>query len=558
MSTMTPQERRPRGDGSQDPAARAVGSLARLVRSLGLYDLRNQAMVRFIEQYRRDMLAALAHHRGLEIEVHPFELVHEGRVVYVERERERSLAFRLFRDGARRLIIDQDATWRELILLVEIVGISAPGVVATDSDLVTRLSRDDLPSIKVEAVDGIVQAETMTAMGSAAPGAEPAVPVHMVVPAEWDLPIPPLLEPVRLVHRGLTRDRVEALLDEAEDAMLPRVGLRLVEEVVAAILDPADPFDVSDAAHVFAELRDFLLSEGYMRAVTRMLELLMPLQAAGVDGADDVLAGFAGPEVLDALLQLALSPRSPPMAEIRGMLDALPGEHLDHVVRAVRSQDDAIRQRVLCDLLGTWAGSHGTALLELMPELAPGAAERIAVALLRRGAVAPLRVGIALARATVDAERSELAARIISESEPVADIGPELEVLVDHDHPAVRRAALETLGRLGAPASLPVLRGAYERLDAAAALGDAEAVGRALGRVADAELAHELEERLRPRSWWRRLFHVPPPAPVEIAAVTALATLDLRQHGRLVRWLANSRPEPVRSACQALLREEGA
>ena len=34
-------------------------------------------------------------------------------VVYLERNRERSLAFRLFRDGVRRLTISPDVAWEE-------------------------------------------------------------------------------------------------------------------------------------------------------------------------------------------------------------------------------------------------------------------------------------------------------------------------------------------------------------------------------------------------------------------------------------------------------------
>ncbi len=74
-------------------AARAVNlallALSRTARSFQLYDASNESVRQFLEDLKTKTAAALAATGPLELEVRPFELVWNGDVVYLERDRER-------------------------------------------------------------------------------------------------------------------------------------------------------------------------------------------------------------------------------------------------------------------------------------------------------------------------------------------------------------------------------------------------------------------------------------------------------------------------------------
>src|SRR5512136_798858 len=80
------------------PAGRAANAalraISRTARSFLLYDPHNDAIRSFLEDLRARMEEALRAAGTLALEVRPFELVLNGEVVYLERDRERSLAFR--------------------------------------------------------------------------------------------------------------------------------------------------------------------------------------------------------------------------------------------------------------------------------------------------------------------------------------------------------------------------------------------------------------------------------------------------------------------------------
>ena len=101
-------------------------ALSRTARSFLIYEPRNEAVRQSLADVREKMRQALDTGGALDLEVRPFELVRQGEVVYLERDRERSLAFRMFRDGVRRLTIEPDVSWEELLRLLEILSIRYP------------------------------------------------------------------------------------------------------------------------------------------------------------------------------------------------------------------------------------------------------------------------------------------------------------------------------------------------------------------------------------------------------------------------------------------------
>ncbi len=137
----------------------ALRALSRAARSFLLYEPRNQAIRDFLQEYRENMMAALSAYGPMELDIRPFEMVRNGEVVYLERDRERSLAFRLFRDGVRRLTLKPDVVWEELLRLLEILSIRYTGVRQSEDDIVTLLWKAGFKSIAIVAVEGFVPDE---------------------------------------------------------------------------------------------------------------------------------------------------------------------------------------------------------------------------------------------------------------------------------------------------------------------------------------------------------------------------------------------------------------
>src|SRR5438093_7463985 len=97
---MGPGARTPEGQA----AARLLSALSKAVRAFVLYDPSNAVVRQFLAEYRDRAREALEG-GSLALEVRPFEIARDGEVLYREQDRERSLAFRLFRDGVRRLTL---------------------------------------------------------------------------------------------------------------------------------------------------------------------------------------------------------------------------------------------------------------------------------------------------------------------------------------------------------------------------------------------------------------------------------------------------------------------
>jgi hypothetical protein len=148
-------------------------SLSRAARSFLLYDPSNEAIRTFLGDLRDKARAFVEAHGRLDLEVRPFELVLRGETVYIERDRERSLAFRMFRDGVRRLIMDQGVTWEELLRLLEVLSIRYSGVRQQEDDIVTLLWKAGFQHIEIEAVEGVLPDEDEDSGEAAVPDSRP-------------------------------------------------------------------------------------------------------------------------------------------------------------------------------------------------------------------------------------------------------------------------------------------------------------------------------------------------------------------------------------------------
>ena len=223
------EERHIAGSPHAVAAGAAMLALTRAARSFTLYDPANKVVRALIADYRDRFRAVLEGHGPLLLEVHPFELTLGREVVYLERDRERSLAFRLFRDGVRRLSFMAGTSWDELLRLLQILSIRYTGVRQQEDDLVTLLRKAGFESVQMAAIEGFVPEEEHQE-SPLDPGLLRGARERYDPPPQWDTPLPPFPEAAPLVYRPVTEGLLARLrAEEAEDAGAgpgPARGLR--------------------------------------------------------------------------------------------------------------------------------------------------------------------------------------------------------------------------------------------------------------------------------------------------------------------------------------------
>src|SRR5438093_2625240 len=154
-------EQKPPGLGPRyQRVASLMTRLAATARSFLLYDAGNEAINRFLSALLDSLVQTLQSEGQIVLAVHPYELKLEDQPVYLNRDRERSLAFRLHRDGVRSLTLRKGFDAEELTRLLEILSIRYTGINQREDDMVTLLWKARFEHLDVATVEGIVPERT--------------------------------------------------------------------------------------------------------------------------------------------------------------------------------------------------------------------------------------------------------------------------------------------------------------------------------------------------------------------------------------------------------------
>ena len=245
-----------RGLGAND----ALRAMARAARSFLLYDPSNEAIKTFLGDYR-DCCARALTFGTLNLEIRPFEMMLDGECVYLEKDRERSLAFRLYRDGVRRLTIKPEVDWSELLRLLEIMSIRYTGVRQQEDDVVTLLWKAGFKGIDIAAVEGFVpeEDEDDAEIAEARAAAIRAAGGHVEVPSDFDTPVQDHSAEREYTYRALTPEDLDPLKADLSSQRLPDHAIRLVLEMLELVGDRRDPTTFDDISALMEEVRLFLL-----------------------------------------------------------------------------------------------------------------------------------------------------------------------------------------------------------------------------------------------------------------------------------------------------------
>lgn len=484
-------------------AAAFVGALSKAARSFTLYDPSNAVVKGFLADYRATAAAATAE-GPLVLLVRPFQLVRAGEVVYEEADRERSLSFRLFRDGLRRLSFEPAVPWEELLRLLEILAIRTSGVRQQEDDSVTLLRKAELRSIGFEAVEGFVPEEE-----SPEPVEATRVSAEASAPQGFDKPFPRLPSPGELAFEPVPEEALAALREEERPEAFGRIALG----VAAALLREAarGGLPVADARRFLVETRDWFVADGSFGALAGLADLATRQPEGAL--RDEVLRALGDPRVLDLILASHGETRELPPVVAR-LLPLVPAE-------------------AVLDLLAAERRPARKAVLLRMAE-----------------ARVPAESGAIVARlGRLDAATAGALVRAIAARDPGKTAGA-LEALLEHPEDGPRIFALEALaahpGEIETQGAFPLLRADAEPVRIAAA--------RLLERRGEADAFEPLQEGLTRRgrvsraeadAFARALATVHPARASAVLGEWARArrgvlrrALSSGDHEELLRWAA--------------------
>ncbi len=550
---VSPDERRLVGSPHALAANAAVLALTRAARSFTLYDPANRVVRALIEDYRDRFRAVLEGFGPLVLEAHPFELTLGREVVYLERDRERSLAFRLFRDGVRRITFAADTCWDERLRLLQILSIRYTGVRQPEDDLVTLLRKAGFRGIRVDAIEGFVPGEEREE--SALEDDEASGARERFAPAsQWDLPLPPFTEAAPLRYRPVAPELVARLRAEEADETVSRHALRAVAELLRA----GGPEELPAALDFALEVREHLLVERRADLLVELARHVRHTLSSSPDAAASFLESWLDRRTLAALVD-TLRPEEPevpaPLAEI---LDAAPGATLVRLVDLLAAEGDGPRAALLRRLV-VRACRHDPAALAAR---LPGAEGALAVTLLRLLADVDPAAALRAALEATGRDDAALQTEALSHLER-ATFTPEtargLHHLVLSKHEPVRLAALPVMAARGGPRVLPALRAHVEKHAARLSAAEAEAAGRALAKASPRGATDAFSEWLRPKGagLLGKLVKIQAGPSVQQVALAGLRAIPGREAEELLALLADHGEAALRPEAEAALAARG-
>ncbi|HPS77995.1 MAG TPA: hypothetical protein PLS53_07570 [Thermoanaerobaculaceae bacterium] len=540
-------------------ASKAVRALTHAANSFQLYEASNEAVAGFIGDLRQGLDQFLSTYGPLALEIRPWDITFQGQVVFLDRDRERSLAFRLYRDGVRKLHFEPEVTWDEIIDLLGVLAIRAKGIRQHEDDVVTMLWNASFKHIRVEAVEGLVAeddervAEVMTESQAAV---APRTTIQAMVfdaPYLFDYPLPPLADRASVAYRPIAPHMIERLRRQDSLDGLAIECAQLVSELLELMADEFDPLHLEDVAPLLREIRGYLLQDGLFRPLVEILKIVASRAPADPETREKLLSAVADSEVFRRLLEAVGNEQKFSVDELTDVAGLLPGDQVPAILDFLATHPD-----------GAGRGA-GIRLLEHTARTRP---DRICERLLANRDEADLdllrmldranpteAVNVALDLLASRTPRVQIAAIVILGRAPYgARIGRALVGVLRAPAEDVRRRALDALVAQKERRAYDTLA---EQLRTATTgqvpLPEAAAIGAAMARLEPERSRKLFGEWVKPPGLLGRLASVP--LWWRWAAVSGLAVLGGPDARELVEWLAGKASGELQQHCQAALEQ---
>lgn len=477
--------------GGTDQARAAnhcLRSLVRAARSFLFYDAHNEAVSHFIEELQQAFNDYCQEFGDLDLVVRT-DAIHlgaQGEVIYREADRERSLAFRLYRDGVRRLLVRDRLGWDDLVGLLEVLSIRYTGLRHQEDDMVTLLRRASFHAIELTAVQGFVSDDD----DPDDPGSrsdeiilEQAL-ARVEIPRDFDLPPTKLKTRKKVSFVPIPEDLKARTAAEASTRRLTLDCLSLVEQVLTAAR--AGTLTLAESLGLIEEIRDYLLIEGEIRGLQELRKLVaeVPEDLEGQPALAQLVAEYGAPGSVSRLVRSVPPEQDEVPAPLHELLASLPSDVPTVLMDLMHTEHSVHLRRVLRQALEPWAAKHQAELMRRIRDDPGHAGADLLRALSTRAPESARRMVLELAVSGAPDLQVECI-QIIGRTSQGPTARSLLLRLYDDPTPAVREAAARTLTGFKDTATFQSVRSLTER-KAASGFGDdlARLLGETLAGVA--------------------------------------------------------------------------
>ncbi len=548
-------------------ASDALVSLGRAARSYLLYEPDNEAIRNFLDDMRARFDAYLQNYGALKLHIRPWEMVLGSEVVYLNRDRERSLAFRLFRDGVRRIAIDPDVDWDEITQFLGILSIRYVGIRQQEDDIVTLLWKAGFKHIEVDSVEGFVPEDDETEfvdeallsefgeVGEDDGGGGGMGMLAGAAPEGFDIPWPEYTKRVPLAWAEVDQEALQEAAREDSNVALPHQCVRLLREILEVACNPVEPLELEEATPILREIRDFLLSEGLLSSLLEVMQIIqaLPFREKDLERKEDLLQAFTDERALSRIIRsVPAGSREVPM-ELLALVGSIPGNPVPLLLSILRAERSNTARWVTRSLLVEYGGPHVETLVEAIHDSEPPVAADLLQVLAQidpqRGPREALELVV---EADVEVQLQALA--IIEHATYDQQIGQRLAQLLDAGSIEVRLRALRML-------ELHKERWAFHHVasrlqrNANRDLQDREidALALAMVNIWDERAFHTFLGWIKPRGLLKRVMLGQ--ATLKRAAVTGLSRIPGEQAEEYIRLVAKTANDELHSHCmQCLVR----
>ena len=289
-------------------ATEIMQSFVKTSKGFRMYLPNNPLLIRFIEDLKSKLGKHLSLYGDYRLDIDQFELFYKGKSVYQNRDPKESMAFKMYSDGIRFLILSEGIEEYEVCEFLEIVGKDRPGDV--DDDIVTLLWEKNLPHVThILAEDFLEFDAAASGMHSPTSQQEKIRGIYQSMSTTNVAPTPFLI-PQKILT--LTEEEAD-WLKKAREAEEIRKPLDEVIQILTSILiGEKDPEMFGDFFGIMVKLTQDLAHAGEIRYAFSLLKFLGKL------GYSDKIPPVSGTVIADGIAAI-FSERT--LQELVRMLD---------------------------------------------------------------------------------------------------------------------------------------------------------------------------------------------------------------------------------------------
>ncbi len=303
-------------------AAKVLTSFVRVTSSFQLYDPRNDAVRDALVGLFGTLTSFLKKYEVLPLTVEPWEFFYNGESIYRNKEREYSLAFKLFRDGVRGISFRKGVPWPELAKFLRILGVRYHGVHMFEDDIVSLIWKANFDYIETLAVEGFEESEE---------GYNPTADAETFLThalekrqreeegkealeeagenqgyvweakndmAEEDMTsLIQALHPGHVMYEPISHFKASLMQEEVDAQHLPHRVNRLVGYLESEVNHPTHPMSSHALQMLVLEFRDYLLTEERLSDLVELFERVQTWNK--VEGDTEELSSAAESDLLD-------------------------------------------------------------------------------------------------------------------------------------------------------------------------------------------------------------------------------------------------------------------